>query len=55
MRKAFRMSVYPGRETEYEARHSPIWPELERTLVSHGVHHYSSGGELQPRFRRTCR
>ena len=41
IRKAFRMSVHPGREAEYEARHSPIWPELERTLMSHGVRRYS--------------
>ena len=35
------MSVYPGREAEYEARHSPIWPELEKTLREHGVHTYT--------------
>jgi len=26
---------------EYTRRHSPIWPELERTLIEHGVRHYS--------------
>jgi L-rhamnose mutarotase len=41
IRKAFRMSVHPGREADYEARHDPIWPELQRTLASHGVRHYS--------------
>jgi L-rhamnose mutarotase len=41
IRKAFRMSVHPGREAEYEARHTPIWPELEAALAAHGVHHYS--------------
>jgi L-rhamnose mutarotase len=41
IRKAFRMSVHPGREAEYEARHTPIWPELEAVLAAHGVHHYS--------------
>ena len=41
MRKAFRMSVHRGRETEYEQRHSPIWPELEAVLREHGVQHYS--------------
>ena len=35
------MSVNPGREAEYEARHNPIWPELERTLKDHGVHTYT--------------
>ena len=41
IRKAFRMSVRPGGEHEYERRHNPIWPELEAILVQHGVHSYS--------------
>lgn len=41
LRKAFRMSVHPGREQEYERRHRPIWPELEETLLEHGVFTYS--------------
>lgn len=41
IRKAFRMSVHPGQETEYERRHSPVWPELEAVLRSHGAHRYS--------------
>jgi len=41
IRKAFVMSVHPGREAEYERRHRPIWPELERVLKAHGVHNYS--------------
>ena len=41
IRKAFVMSVHPGMEEEYERRHSPIWPELEAVLKSHGVHNYS--------------
>ena len=41
IRKAFLMSICPGREVEYEARHSPIWPELEKTLMEHGVHTYT--------------
>ncbi len=41
IRKAFVMSVHPGREDEYKRRHSPIWPELENLLRSHGVHNYS--------------
>jgi L-rhamnose mutarotase len=41
IRKAFVMSVNPGSEQEYRKRHSPIWPELERTLKAHGVHNYS--------------
>jgi L-rhamnose mutarotase len=41
IRKAFLMSVNPGSEEEYERRHSPIWPELERTLKEHGAHNYT--------------
>lgn len=35
------MAVHPGREAEYERRHRPIWEELERTLLTHGVRTYS--------------
>ena len=41
IRKAFVMSVNAGQEQEYTRRHTPIWPELEATLKSHGVHNYS--------------
>ena len=41
MRKAFRMSVNPGRSAEYEQRHQPIWKELEELLRAHGVRSYS--------------
>jgi L-rhamnose mutarotase len=41
IRKAFVMSVHEGFEEEYEKRHSPIWPELEQVLKSHGAHNYS--------------
>ena len=41
IRKAFRMSVNAGQEAEYERRHTPIWRELEETLVRHGVRTYS--------------
>jgi len=41
IRKAFVMSVTPGFEEEYQRRHSPIWPELEAVIKSHGVHRYS--------------
>jgi L-rhamnose mutarotase len=41
IRKAFRMSVHPGQETEYERRHNPIWRELEEVLRAHGVGAYS--------------
>ena len=41
LRKAFVMSVNAGSEAEYEKRHRPIWPELERVLKEHGAHNYS--------------
>ena len=40
-RVAFVMSVNAGAEAEYEARHSPIWPELAATLRAHGARNYS--------------
>ena len=41
LRKAFRMSVHPGQEAEYERRHNPIWRELEDALLRHGVRSYT--------------
>jgi L-rhamnose mutarotase len=41
IRRAFRMSIHAGADEEYERRHSPIWPELERPLRAHGVDTYS--------------
>ncbi|HUG11785.1 MAG TPA: L-rhamnose mutarotase [Opitutaceae bacterium] len=41
IRKSFVMSVDSGCEAEYERRHRPIWPELEKVLKEHGVHNYS--------------
>lgn len=41
IRKAFVMSVNSGYEAEYARRHQPIWPELEATLLNHGVKNYS--------------
>lgn len=41
IRKMFVMSVDKGKEAEYRERHNPIWPDLEQTLIDHGVHNYS--------------
>ena len=41
MRIAFRMSVRAGHQPEYIGRHNPIWPELQQTLLDHGVRDYS--------------
>ena len=35
------MSVNADQHAEYARRHSPIWRELEETLLSHGVLSYS--------------
>lgn len=35
------MKVFPDAHAEYVRRHNPIWPELERTLLAHGVLDYS--------------
>jgi len=41
IRRAFRMAVTPGHESEYIRRHQPIWPDLEATLLAYGVRTYS--------------
>lgn len=41
IRKAFRMRVNTGAEDEYERRHRPVWADLERVLLDHGVRSYS--------------
>ena len=41
IRKAFRMSVEPGHQAEYIRRHNPIWRDLEKVLLAHGVQTYS--------------
>jgi len=41
IRQAFVMSVNLGAEEEYEKRHNPVWPELEKVLKDHGVSNYS--------------
>jgi L-rhamnose mutarotase len=41
IRRAFRMSLHPGQQSEYRRRHNPIWRELVDTLLAHGVRSYS--------------
>ena len=41
IRRAFRMAVTPGHESEYVRRHQPIWPDLEAALLASGVRTYS--------------
>ena len=41
IRKAFVMSVFEGKEEEYEKCHNPIWADLEQELKDHGAHNYS--------------
>lgn len=38
---AFRMRLRLGMETEYEARHDAIWPELETLLREAGISDYA--------------
>jgi L-rhamnose mutarotase len=35
------MAVHAPQQAEYERRHAAIWPDLEATLLAHGVHTYS--------------
>jgi len=41
IRRAFLMTLKADSQAEYEKRHNPIWPELQRTLKEHGVSNYS--------------
>jgi L-rhamnose mutarotase len=41
IRKAFVMTLKPDNQAEYEARHNPIWPDLQTVLKEHGVSNYS--------------
>ena len=41
IRKAFTMSVYPGKEEEYTQRHNPIWKELADLFKERKVSNYS--------------
>jgi L-rhamnose mutarotase len=36
VRRAFRMSVYPGRQAEYASRHQPIWLPLSEAFHIEG-------------------
>jgi L-rhamnose mutarotase len=40
-RLAFKMKLFPGRETEYKKRHDGIWPELQALLKDTGISAYS--------------
>lgn len=37
---AFRMTLKPGMRSEYERRHTEIWPELARALSDAGIRDY---------------
>ncbi len=41
IRKAFVIQAKPGMAAEYQARHNPIWPEIEQALKQHGFSNYS--------------
>lgn len=41
IRKAVLFQAKPGMAAEYERRHNPIWPELEKALKAYGASNYS--------------
>ncbi|OGD21449.1 MAG: L-rhamnose mutarotase [Candidatus Aminicenantes bacterium RBG_16_63_16] len=41
IRRAVLFQARPGLAAEYERRHNPIWPELEKALKEHGARNYS--------------
>ncbi len=41
IRKAVLFQAKPDMATEYERRHNPIWPELEKALTEYGARNYS--------------
>lgn len=40
-RIAFKMTLHPGQEAEYQRRHDEIWPELVTLLRETGIQDYS--------------
>ncbi|ONF43426.1 L-rhamnose mutarotase [Marinobacter lutaoensis] len=38
--RAFRMSLNPGQEVEYQRRHAEIWPDLAELLKASGIRWY---------------
>ena len=38
---AFKMSLKPGMQQEYQTRHDSIWPELQALLKASGIVEYS--------------
>jgi L-rhamnose mutarotase len=41
IRKAFLIQTKPGMAAEYQKRHNPIWPDLEKALKNYGASNYS--------------
>ena len=41
IRKAFKMKLNPGCESEYKRRHDEIWSEMVRELSQAGIHDYT--------------
>lgn len=40
-RIAFKMTLFPGQESEYQKRHEALWPELAALLKDTGISDYS--------------
>ena len=41
MRKAFKMKLFSGMETEYEKRHNELWAEMKDMIHEYGGSNYS--------------
>lgn len=41
IRQAVLFQARPGMAAEYERRHNPLWPDLEKALKDHGARNYS--------------
>lgn len=41
MIRGFKMTLYPGKEKEYEKRHNDIWPEMIDMIHEYGGSDYS--------------
>lgn len=40
IRKAMKMTLFPGFQEEYKKRHDELWPEMREMLSEHGAKNY---------------
>lgn len=41
IRRAYKMKLFPGKEAEYQQRHTDLWPNLKALLKTAGIQNYS--------------